>query len=294
MAREHDLVRVLFVWALALVPLLLAAGLARAQPQAVAIVTDISGRVETQQGSSSVVIVALLGEFPAGARAKLQPGAKMVVLYLKTGDQYLLAGPALTRFGWEAPEPLNGAKPMKMRPVVGQDGTPIRIKPGGLAQSGIVVRSLKEGPQPTAPAGTITLERAPVFRWNDAAPAPSYQFELRDDRGTAVFSSTVSGDSVKLPPELRLQDGEAYSWSVSSRAGAGFNGSAESWFQVADAELRSAVENYRPRKDASIAERVAYAIWLDQTGLRDEASAQWRRIAEDGGPVPPQRLKGIQ
>jgi hypothetical protein len=287
------MVRLLFIWVLGLMPSFLAPVQAQTSPDPVAIVTDILGKVETQHGSSAVV-VALLAEFSAGSRAKLQPGAKMVVLYLRSGEQYALAGPALMRFGWDAPEPLNGTKPAKMRPVVGQDGTPIRIKPGGLAQSGIIVRSLGKGLSPMNLAGTITLERTPVFRWKDTAHVPPYQFELKDDRGMTLVSSIVNGDSLKLPPEVRLQEGQSYYWSVGSRPGIRYNDFAESSFQVADAELQAAVENYRPRKDASIAERVAYAIWLDQTGLRDEASAQWRRIAEDGGPVPAQRREGIQ
>jgi sulfur carrier protein ThiS len=50
------------------------------------------------------------------------------------------------------------------------------------------------------------------------------------------------------------------------------------------------VENFRPAEDATIAERVAYAAWLDEAGLRDEATAQWSAIAADGGPVPRFRI----
>jgi len=256
---------------------------------AVAIVTDLSGTAETQNESARAN-VAVLTEFSLGARATLQAGAKLVVLYLKTGDQYELGGPCLVRFGGDAPESVDGAAPIKRRPMSGKDGTPIKIRPGALTQAAAVVRSGPGKPVPAlSMASTVTLERRPVFRWKEVERGLEYQFVLKDSSGAALFSQTVKGGSLQLPEQIELHYGDSYGWSIGTRSGMGQNYLSQYSFKVADEAMRAMVENYRPADDAAMAEWVAYAAWLDQMGLRDEATGQWTRIRDAGGPVPAAR-----
>jgi hypothetical protein len=282
----------LVIWAAMAAGIAPAAGTGTADP--VAIVTDVRGTAETDSEKPDVS-VAVLTEFLPGARAKLRAGAKLVVLYLESGDQYELGGPALVRFGSDAPESIDGAPPVKRRPMTGKDGAPIKIRPVGLTQAPIVLRSAQGKPIPALSlAGTVTLERPPVFRWKAVERGLEYQFVLKDSSGSTLFSRMVKGDFLELPEQVGLHEGESYTWSIGTRSGMGQNYLSEYSFRAADEATRVAVENYRPAADAVVAERVAFAVWLDQTGLRDAATAQWKSIADSGGHVPEGRLVPAQ
>ena len=46
-------------------------------------------------------------------------------------------------------------------------------------------------------------------------------------------------------------------------------------------ELRARIEAARPKSGASVSERVAFAAWLEQLELRDEAKAYWKALAAE-------------
>jgi len=257
---------------------------------AVAIVTEVRGTAEVQS-EKSVVKASVLTEFLSGARVDLQAGAKLVVLYLTSGDQYELTGPALVQFGDHAPASTSGTAPLKLRSMVGKDGTPIRIRPAALTQPSSAARKALGKPIPAlSVASTITLERLPVFRWKAVERGLEYKFVLKDRGGSALFSQTVKGDFLELPEQVALQDGESYVWSIGTRSGMGQNYLSEYSFKTADEATRAAVENYRPAGDAPVAERVAFAVWLDQMELRDAGTVQWKSIADAGSQIPEGRL----
>jgi hypothetical protein len=57
------------------------------------------------------------------------------------------------------------------------------------------------------------------------------------------------------------------------------------------AELRAKIEAARPKPGASVAERVAFATWLEQLELRDEARQYWKALAAERPDSP--RLKEL-
>lgn len=46
-------------------------------------------------------------------------------------------------------------------------------------------------------------------------------------------------------------------------------------------ELRARIEAARPKPGAPVSERVAFAAWLEQLELRDEAKAYWKALASE-------------
>jgi hypothetical protein len=194
------------------------------------------------------------------------------------------------RFGAAAPQSVEGTKPVKLRALTGKDGKPLHIRPVGLTQAATVARSGPGKPVPAVTmASTITLERAPVFRWKEVERGSEYQFVLKDGQGNTIFARQVTGDSLQLPLEVSLREGETYRWSVGTRAGRGEKYRSAYTFRLADTQLRTAAENFRPGEDASMAECVAYAVWLDQAGLRDEGTVWWGKAKDLGSPEPASR-----
>jgi hypothetical protein len=255
------------------------------QESPVALATEVTGKAETQVHGKPAAVV-LLSEFAPGARVRLHRNATMVVLYLRSAEQFSLAGPALVRFGQSAPEALSGNEPTRLRAVAGRDGKPVTIRPGGVTQAAIVVRGLSKPIPAAGLAGGVTLELRPTFRWQDVAPGLEYQFTLRDAQDSVLFSRKVNATALELPGEHSLAEGKRYRWSVAAKAADGTVYASSYRFTVADARLRAEADNFQPPSGAPPRERLVYALWLEQAGLGDEAARHWQQLTEAGVARP--------
>ena len=274
-----------FLWVLLAASVLgLAPSLAMAQ--GVAMVTDVSGRV-TGQGP-----ITIMSEISADFRAQVEAGARLVVIYLKSGEEYTFTGPAQIQFRATSPQVISGAQPQK-RPSPLAMGGNVTIKPVAVTQAAFVMRSAR----PTARikllslSGTKTLEAAPGFRWQELEPGLTYRFELTDDTGKSLHEADVTESSVKLPPAVRLRDNVTYTREVSARAKDGRRYVSASDFTVAPPELRAQARSLRPAAGAPVSDRVAYAAWLEQVELKDEARKYWKALA--GERPDDARLKSL-
>ena len=265
---------------------------AQAQGAGVAMVTDLQGKASaTTQGRARDL--SILSELEPGAQVNLAAGASMVALYLDAGDEYVFKGPAQILFNSSQPQVVKGARAEKRSPALGKGGKDIRIKPGGLAQGAMVMRGgiLASRIKLQNLHGTRTLEMQPEFRWQELQPGLQYQFELNDDTGRTLQEAQVSATSFKLPESIQLKDGATYSWGVSVRLPDGRKYSSSGTFTVAGADLRTQAESLRPASTAPLSTRVAYAAWLDQADLKDEARKYWRAAASERPEDP--RLKAL-
>ena len=244
--------------------------------QNVAIVTDVSGKV-TGPGP-----VTILSEIRADARLQLEAGARLVTLYLKSGDEYTFSGPSQVQFRAAEPSALSGAKPQKRASPIGKGGS-VTIKPVGVAQAAFVMRSSRTTARIRllSLSGTRTLESSPEFRWQAIEPGVNYRFELTDDTGRSLYESEVQATSLKLPASVTLKEGASYTWEVSARTPDNRRYVTAGDFTIAPAELRSQAQVLRPPSSAPVSDRVAYAAWLEQSELRDEARKYWQALAKE-------------
>jgi hypothetical protein len=252
-----------------------------AAAQTIAIITDLTGNASIQ-GAAAKRDITILSTIDAGMRLSLDGGARMVALYTASGDEYAFAGPALIEFRDSAPEALSGTQPRKRISAVAK-GADIRIRTSSTMQAGYVMRA----PHDTthikllSPAGSKTLEVSPEFRWQDVQPGVKYQFVLTDETGKSLYEVEVEGAVLKLPASVQLREGAGYTWQVSVRLADGHRYVSVEDFSIATAELRERVEALRPATDAPVSERVAYAAWLEQEELKDEARKYWRALAAE-------------
>lgn len=248
-----------------------------AQAQSVAMVTDLSGKA-TAAGKAEVTI---LSEIAAEDRLQLEPGARLTAIYLKSGDEYTFTGPAQVLFRAAEPQVVSGAKPQKRASPLGKGGRDVTIKPVGVTQAAFVMRSGR----PTARiklltlSGTRTLDASPEFRWQELEPGAKYRFEITDDTGRSLYEGEVSGSSFRLPSSVGLREGVTHTWEISARLADGRRYVSAGDFSVAPPELRAQVEALRPSPGARVSERVAFAAWLEQMELRDEARKYWKALA---------------
>src|SRR2546430_94235 len=76
----------------------------------VAMVTDMQGKIASQ-ASPRKGDFTILTAIDAGTRVQVDAGVRLVVIYLKGGDEYTFSGPALVEFKVDEPVALSGTKP---------------------------------------------------------------------------------------------------------------------------------------------------------------------------------------
>jgi hypothetical protein len=258
----------------------------------VAMVTDLQGKATTTVGGRARDLT-ILAEVEAGTQVQLAAGATLVALYLDAGDEYVFKGPAAIVFKAAQPDVTSGARPEKRGSTLGKGGNAIRIKPVGVAQGAMVMRGFRAGAriQFLNLHKTLTLETQPEFRWQALQPGVKYQIEITDDTGRTVHETQVDTPSFKLPAGVPLKEGVAYTWEVSARLPDGRKYSSSADFAVAPADVRAQAESLRPAASAPLSTRVAYAAWLDQMELKDEARKYWQAASAERPSDP--RLKGL-
>jgi len=266
----------------ALLVLLWVHGLAAAATAApVAMVSDLQGKGALIAGGARTAL-ALLADLEAGAQVELEAGSRMVLLYLDGSGEYVFSGPALIAVRPQQPQALKGAAAQK-RSILGGKAGDVRLKPLGTVQGALVMRSVggRGRIRLVSPAGTRTVEASPEFRWESEQAGLTYRFELTDDTGKTLHESELTGTSLKLPAGVRLAENVPYTWSVSARTPDGRRSSSSADFSIAPVSLRQQVTALRPAPAAPVSERVAYASWLEQLELKDEARGIWRALAAE-------------
>jgi hypothetical protein len=205
------------------------------------------------------------------------------VVYLASGDEFAFSGPAQIQFRAAAPQVLSGAALQKRANPLGKGGKDVIIKPVGVTQSTYVMR----GGRPTARiklltlSGTKTLDTAPEFRWQEIEPGVRYRFELTDDTGGSLHEAEVQRSSFKLPDSVQLREGISYTWGVSARTPDDRRYVSAGDFTIATPQLRAEANALRPGAGTPVSQRVAFAAWLEQVELRDEARKYWKALAAE-------------
>ena len=250
----------------------------------VAMVTEVSGGGEVLRDSQASSL-RLLAELEPNARVRLKKDARAVVLYLQSGDQYVLSGPGAFTLGQDRPRAEGqAAGPRKLGPVTGKDGKAMQIRNASLSQAGIVMRT--EGRRPIAakhPIAAVTLATPSLFEWEAIGADVNYEFVLKDEKGNTLFARVLAENRLSFPGDIALDAGAAYRWSVSAR---GVNGSrflSVYQFRIADPDTRAGFDNFYPTETATAAEHVAFAAWLDRNGLSEEATRYWEELRKRYG-----------
>ena len=246
-----------------------------AQAQGVAMVTDVSGLV------SGSVPVTITSELAADTRVQVVKGGTLVVIYLNSGDEYTFSGPAEIEFRAGQPQVVSGAAPSRRASPLAVRAN-VKIRPLGVSQGGFVMRSAPVSARIRllSLARTTTLDPNPEFRW-EADPKAKYRFELTDETGRSLHETEVMGGSFTLPDSMRLAEGVGYTWQVSARLADGRRYIGAGDFTIAAAELQAQARGLRPGDGSPVSERVAYAAWLEQVALRDEARKYWRALSAE-------------
>ena len=253
--------------------------IAGAQETPIAIVTDLQGNASLSTPAAPTAL-GILNEIKAHALVQVGSGTRMVVLYYANHQEFVLRGPAMVHFGPQGVESVSGLVPERGAALstTVQPGVSIRDK--RLVQAGTIMRGSVEWAILSHPSGQI-VDLRPEFGWSSVGAGASYTLTLRDQQGRDVFEATTGLSIMALPQSLELTLGAAYSWQVAARTANGHRVVRSGKFQVANADMRDKVNLSRPAEDAGLSQWIAYALWLEQTELKDDARKVWQRAQQE-------------
>jgi hypothetical protein len=262
----------------------------------VVMVADLAGKVLRGGGQS----LTLAEGIPAQRALRLEAGARLVVIHLKTGEELVFTGPGTVSFDAEGHSV--GTKPSRRQQITTL-GEGLRLEPGAWAQASVVLRKEvipadfnleQEEPMPfnpesneagqgvwLHPRGTAILGNRPEFRWRLPIPGLTARLHLMDASGAQVFDGVVPGEVLTLTAETTLRFGADYRWRLVWTLPDGQERRAEGEFRVLPEAEAHLIQGLRPSQDASFPERLAFAVALESRGLLDEARPYWMRLAAE-------------
>ena len=244
----------------------------------VALVLDVEGTVRLVRGKD-VAKAGVTSDIFGDTRVEVESGGRVVMLVLVSGDEATLRGPASANAagGSLISNPVNALTSRKSS--VGN----VKLRKRDLSQAAIVMRSDEQTVRfpLLSLAGTLTLDRSPLFRWRAIEGVGPYRFTLMDEAGNELFAMRTDETEARLPGAIALVEGRAYTWEVRARRANGLEFSNFGDFSLAPASLRAQALDARPATGAGFAERVAYAVWLDSVELVDAARQAWRALAAE-------------
>ena len=242
--------------------------------QTVAMVTDIEGG-NSVTGMGESTEISLLAELEPGGGIDLAAGARLVIVYYESGNEFVFTGPASIRIGPVAPELLSGNDPEERQVMLAGI-----IQPAGMIQASIVMRGTADNIDIRLEnlVDTKTLDTRPLFRWKPLPGVTTYQFEIIDDSGDSLAEAEVTATELWLPEAVTLEVGVIYTWEVAARTPDGILHSGWGDFSLATDADRALVEQMRPPADAPFSSRVMFAVVLQQLELRDEAQTFWQSL----------------
>ena len=272
-----------------------ATGILSAMAPPVALVMDF-------QGTGHMLVdrvsnrLSLLAELNTGSEVKLDPGSRLVLVTLGTGEEIQVEGPAAFRLD-KLGHPV-GKLQMRIKRVQALR-MPGRLRPGGLAQASVVMREVEDSSVSRdrqapllprlalqSPPSAATLLAQPRFSWS-SLPGASWTFTLSDAAGRTCLRMEGSTSEAKLPAGESLKAGASYTWQLTGRMPDGTSREGTGHLRRLAAEEAAVLRQAQVPPGAPFARRLLYASLLEKAGMHAEACEVWAGLLRErpGQPV---------
>jgi hypothetical protein len=248
-----------------------------AQAAPIAFVADLRGNA-TIEGDGKVEFLAQLS---AGTKLLLGTGATVAVTFAGSGAEFTLQGPGAFVVTDNEVRTETGAVPAKR--MVTKIGDPaVLSRVSRLATASLRMRSAA----PSAPGASVleypvdtrVTSLQPTLKWRGERLKEGYLVSVADAAGKEVWKGTSQPAMIKTG--LKLAPGMRYTWSVATPKAA--VGTAQ--FETLSAEAAARLPKSRPA--GSFAERVSYALLLEEVGATQEAREAWAALARERPDMP--------
>lgn len=246
----------------------------------VAFISDLRGEVALD----GVPRPAVLTELQKGQKINVGRESLAHVMYIASGKEYVLKGPAEYVVGSTEVSGAAGMPPMTRNTEWRASGK-VLVQVAQTSAASVRMRSIAP-PKPVDtkahfPAEGVVSSLQPVFMWSadDARQAGEFTL-LVAGQDKPVHKGKSVGGTYKVPAKLKPET--EYSWTVTS-SGAEV---AAGRFRTLPSEAVLRIEKRRPGERAEFSDRLLFTLMLHEMGAHQEARASWARLSQERADLP--------
>lgn len=230
-----------------------------AQPAPEHIVTFVAGSATAGKRP-----LRLLDPLPAGARLRLEKGARLVVFRFRDAVETTLAGPggfAVGRDGVTRTGAGGSLRQERIDPAFGSAAAGVQHA----VQAGVTVRTGAAGASASPCEDAAVLPGEVVLRWSERTHTGDYGIVLADEAERVLHTDRIAGLEAAVPANL-LAPGARYRWELSWRDASGSLRLQACRFVLLSAGDAADMARLRPAAGAPAARHTLFHLWLRARG----------------------------
>ncbi|QJR13711.1 hypothetical protein [Usitatibacter palustris] len=247
--------------------------------EGIAFLTNVKGEVAVDANTRP----AVLAELTRGQKIILGKDAHAAVMFIATGKEYVLRGPADYVVKDTEISASSGVPPVT-RNTEWRASNKVLVQVAQTSAASVRMRSIP--PPKVEPAARLIYPTAgniatlqPTLKW--ASPDPQAEVSLSVvGVEKPVLNAKAQGNAYKVPAKLK-PDAE-YTWVVSTASGEVGSGK----FHTLPSEAVQRIEKRRPSDKADFSDRLLFALLLQEMGATQEAREAWAKLAQERTDLP--------
>ncbi len=248
---------------------------------AIAFITNMKGEVAVDGNARPL----LLSELAKGQRINVGKESLAQVMFIATGKEYVLRGPAEYHV---KDVDISGSTPMPptVRSTEWRASNKVLVQVAQTSAASVRMRSLAKPKDETAarllfPTEGHVATLQPTFRWRvDDAKQPGELSLHVVGQDQPLYVGKASGGSHRLPTRLKPDTDYAWTYAV------GGNEIGSGRFRTVSADALQQVEKRRPSDRAEFSDRLLFTLMLHEMGATQEARESWAKLAQERSDLP--------
>ena len=248
--------------------------------EGVAFISDLRGDVSLD----GVPRPAVLTELQRGQKINVAKDSLAHVMYIASGKEYVLKGPADYVVGNTEVTGAAGMPPVT-RNTDWRASNKVLVQVAQTSAASVRMRSIAP-PKPAESPSSFPAEGAvstlqPVFQWSAADAKQAAEFTLLvAGQEKPVHRGKAVGGTYRVPAKLKPET--EYSWTVTS----GGAEVAAGRFRTLPSEAVLRIEKRRPGERSEFSDRLLFTLMLHEMGAHQEARASWARLSQERADLP--------
>jgi hypothetical protein len=244
----------------------------------IAFISDMKGEIAVDGNPRPM----LLSELAKGQRVTVGKDSQASVMYITTGKEYVLKGPA--DYLVKDTEIAGSIMPPVARSTEWRANTRVLSHVAQTSAASVRMRSVAAPKADNAvkafPAEGAVATLQPVFRWKEEAKPAEFTLLVVGQDKPVHIARSVNGATYKVPAKLRPET--EYAWT----AVAAGNEIGAGKFRTLSAEALTRLDKRRPSERAEFSDRLMFALLLQEMGATQEAREAWAKLSQERADLP--------
>ena len=264
----------------ALVTALLLAATAAFGGDGIAFISNLKGEVAVDGNPRP----SLLAELSRGQKITVGKDSQASVMYIASGKEYVLRGPADYLVKDTEISGSTGMPPMT-RDTAWRTSSKVLVQVAQTSAASVRMRSIAPPKEDKAkllyPTQGNVATLQPTFRWKVSDPKAQGEFVLLvAGQEKPVHVATAAGGSYRAAAKLRPDTD--YAWIVTVAG----NELGTAKFHTLSADAMAQIEKRKPAEKAEFSDRLLYALMLHEMGATQEARESWEKLSHERADLP--------